>query len=398
MLKTYFDRSISLFFISGFLFIPLTFLGVDYQSSITQFFFTKPVAFIQHNFFANTLTRIDFSSDTIGLNILLCLLLAIAFLVVLSLNFLKINSAKLVSAYRSLSAYYIAMVLLKYGFDKIFKQQFYLPEPNILYATFGSLTKDILFWSTIGLSHTYSVVTGAIEVLTALLIIIKPTRILGFCVAAGVLINILLINFSFDISVKTFVSFLLAVVIFNIYPYLRILYTFFVQHKQTALPLEETLSNGTKKLISRVLGIGLICCILLPYILAGNYNDDNAERPLLHGAYEITRFIVNNDTLKSGDFPYKKVFIHRDNYIIFQQKDDVMIDYFFTANPAKDQLQLQDYKNNKIIVGYNYDIKTGELQLKFNNAQKWGIESKSLNWKALPALQNDFHYTIDEIK
>src|SRR5258708_15143340 len=166
MLKTYLNKGLSLFFILGFLFIPLTFYGLDYQFLLTRFFFLKPVTFIQNHFFAYAIQRIDFSSDTIGLNILLCLLLAISFLGVLLLNVFKIASSKIIPFFKSLSAYYIAAILLKYGFDKVFKQQFYLPEPNILYTNFGSLTKDILFWSAIGTSYTYSLVTGGIEVLT----------------------------------------------------------------------------------------------------------------------------------------------------------------------------------------------------------------------------------------
>jgi len=228
MLKTYLNKALSLFFILGFLFIPLTFYGLDFQYLLTRFFFLKPVAFIQDHFFAYAIQRIDFSSDTVGLNILLWLLLAISFFVVLLLNVFKVNSSKIIPFFKSLSAYYVAAILLKYGFDKIFKQQFYLPEPNILYTNFGNLTKDILYWSTIGTSYTYSLVTGIIEVLTAILILVKRTRIFGFCLAIGVLVNILLINFSFDISVKTFTAFLLGVVVFNVYPYLEIIYAFFL--------------------------------------------------------------------------------------------------------------------------------------------------------------------------
>ncbi len=279
MLKTYLNKALSLFFILGFLFIPLTFYGLDFQYLLTRFFFLKPVAFIQDHFFAYAIQRIDFSSDTVGLNILLWLLLAISFFVVLLLNVFKVNSSKIIPFFKSLSAYYVAAILLKYGFDKIFKQQFYLPEPNILYTNFGNLTKDILYWSTIGTSYTYSLVTGIIEVLTAILILVKRTRIFGFCLAIGVLVNILLINFSFDISVKTFTAFLLGVVVFNVYPYLEIIYAFFVRHKQAQLITSPQHTNGVYKWISVFLSIGLICYSLSPYISAGNFNDDNAERP-----------------------------------------------------------------------------------------------------------------------
>ena len=395
--KSYSVTTLSLFFILGILFIPLTFYGLDFQYILTKFIFLKPVGFVQSHFFSGAIKNIDFSSDTIGLNILICFLLAIAFLSIALLSFLKIESSKIIILFKSLTPYYIAGVLLKYGFDKVFKQQFYLPEPNILYTNFGALTKDILFWSTMGTSYSYSIVTGSIEVLTAMLILIKRTRTLGFCLSIGILFNILLINFSFDISVKIFTGFLIAVVIFYVYPNLKTIYVFFVRHKQVQLPSAEQ-TPITFKLTNLILSISLICYVLYPYILAGNFNDDRAEQPLLHGAYYIERFIIANDTLNACDFPYKKFFIHRNSYLIFQGRDDTMIDYFFNIDPAKKQLVLQDYKQNKILVNYTYIEKTGALELRFGNKEKWVIESKSLNWKALPALEDKIHYTIDEIK
>jgi len=397
MLKTYLYKSLSLFFILGFLFIPLTFYGLNWQNSVTRFFYLEPVVFIQDHFFVGALKNVDFSSDTIGLNILLCLLLTTALFVILLLHVFKINSSKLISFGRYLSAYYIALILLRYGFDKVFKHQFYLPEPNILYSGLGSLHKDTLFWSTMGISYCYSLAMGIIEIFAAILILVKRTRLLGFCLATAVLINILIINYSFDISVKTFTTFLLAVVMFYIYPYLKTLYFFFVQHKQVQLPaIQERF--GVAKWLGLLPGIGLIAYVLFPYILAGNLNNDKTERPPLHGAYDIQNFIIHTDTLSKCDFPYKRLFVHRNNYIIFQRQDDKMIDYFFSIDPVKKILELHDYEKNKITITYTFNEKTGLLVLKFDNGEHWIVESKSLNWRELPALQDEMHYTIDEIR
>ena len=398
MLKFYLKKTLSLFSILGFLFIPLTFFESDYQYRITNFLFLSPVTFIQNHFFPAAITNIDFSSDTIGLNILLGLLLITAFLVVLILDLFKIRSSWIIAIFPLLSTYYMAAVLLKYGFDKVFKRQFYLPEPNILYADFGNLTKDTLFWSTMGTSHFYSVATGIIEVLTAVLILVKRTRIVGFYLAIAVAINILLINIGFDISVKLFTAFLLLVLFLNIYPSLRSLYAFFIQHRQVQLAVSFPHTIPVNKWLHVSLSASLVGCILFPYLSSGNLNDDYAKRPPLHGAYSIEHFIIGNDTLSHCDFPYKRFFIHRNSYIIFQQKDDTMVDYFFAINAEKKQLEIQDYQKNKISVTYNYNGKTGALQLFFENEARWIIEGKSLNWKALPALQDKLHYTIDEIK
>lgn len=398
MLKSYLHKAFSIFFILGFIFIPLTFYGLSFQYWLTRVIFLPPVAFIQNHFFVHAIKTIDFSSDTIAFNILLGLLSIVAFALTGLLRFFKKDISKINTWFGSVSAWYLAFVLLKYGFDKIFKHQFYLPESNILYSNFGSLTKDILYWSTMGLSHTYSVVTGAIEVLTAILLLIKRTRILGFCMAMAVLINIVIVNFSFDISVKTFSMFLLAAAVFNVLPYLQVMYAFFVQHKQVQLAPVVPYKTPIVKWAGWLAGPCIVLYSLLPYLAEGNFNDDLAPRPPLHGAYNIRSFIIGNDTLKSDAFPYARFFIHRHNYLIFQQKDGAMVDYFFELNPAKKQLTLHDYGKNVVIVAYDNSGTKGALKLLFNNSAKWTIEADTLALSKLPALQDNLHYTIDEIK
>ena len=392
----YIKKSFAFFSIVGFLFIPLTFLAFDYQYRLARFLFLAPVTLIQNRFFPGAIKNIEFSSDTIALNILLGLLLIISFLLVFVLQFFRVSTTRIVALFKLLSAYYIAAVFLKYGFDKVFKRQFYLPEPNILYSNFGSLTKDTLFWSTMGASHLYSIVTGTIEVIAGLLILFKRTRVAGFFLAFVIATNILLINISFDISVKLFTLFLLMVVFFNLYPFLKTIYAFFIQQKtvQLSTPYNITIN----KWVHTCLCAGIIGLILVPYISSGNFNDDNAVRPFLHGAYQVEHFTVNNDSLSKCDFPYRRFFIHRNRYIIFQKEDDTMVDYFFEINEGAKQMEITDYENNKITVTYNYDEKAGALQLIFANKSNWIIQSKALNWKALPAVQDGIHYTIDEIK
>src|SRR5205085_9499653 len=110
--------------------------------------------------------------------------------------------------------YYLCLQLLKYGVDKIFKNQFYLPEPNTLFTPAGMLDKDILYWSTMGTSYGYNIFLGSLEIAAALFILIKRTRLIGLLLSLGILINVTEVNFGFDISVKLFSLFLLF---FNLY-------------------------------------------------------------------------------------------------------------------------------------------------------------------------------------
>ncbi len=59
--------------------------------------------------------------------------------------------------------------------------------------------------------------------------------------------------------------------------------------------------------------------VLAIFLVTGNFDDNRAERPPLHGAYEVTQFVSNHDTLPSSELVenrWKRVFVHRHGYFI----------------------------------------------------------------------------------
>ena len=79
------------------------------------------------------------------------------------LLFFKNDYSKNVSTFTHVAIVYILIFyLLKYGADKLFKHQFYIPEPNTLHTPLGYLSKDILFWSSMSSSYLYNLFMGLI--------------------------------------------------------------------------------------------------------------------------------------------------------------------------------------------------------------------------------------------
>jgi uncharacterized membrane protein YphA (DoxX/SURF4 family) len=100
--------------------------------------------------------------------------------------------------------YYLAMQLLHYGFNKLFKWQFYIPEPNTMFTTVGDTSPDLLYWSVMGISRPYTVFSGLLEVMAACMLLFKKTSFAGALLALTVMVNVVVINFSYDISVKLY--------------------------------------------------------------------------------------------------------------------------------------------------------------------------------------------------
>ena len=94
------------------------------------------------------------------------------------------------------------MMLLSYGFAKVYKTQF--PEPSLirLLQPLGSFSPMGLAWTYMGFSEAYNMYTGMLEVLGGLLLIWRRTTTLGALLVAGVMSHVVVMNFTYDIPVK----------------------------------------------------------------------------------------------------------------------------------------------------------------------------------------------------
>lgn len=373
-----------IFFLLFMLFFPLDFLG-NFQEKMSLFLFGDLSEWISKNIFKTDQARIDFSSDSLSMLVLIIILLAVSILTTIALG--KKFWRQVLFFSKEAVMVYLAVVLMKYGFDKVFKAQFYLPEPNILYSRFGNLDKDILFWSTMGTSRFYSISAGILELLAAWMILFHKTRTLGLLLSIGILTHILLINLGFDISVKFFSLILLCMAVFTLKDEWIPLYRILILKK--TIKLEEKAKADVKFLPFRVffktafVGISL-AVILFPYVSSGNYNDDLANRPFLHGAFKNT----------DGNSEIQYVFFHRNSYMILMDKDEKMADFHYSSD-SKDQLILEDYHGRKTDARFLYQKKDSILTLSFG---KYMIKGKELNWKKMNALRPLFHTTIEGSK
>ena len=301
-------------------------------------------------------------------------------------------------------SYYLALQLFKYGFDKVFKHQFYLPEPNILFSPVGQLSKDILYWSTIGASYQYSVFAGMIELIPAILLLFRRTRLLGAIIAMFVLSNVLMINLGFDISVKLYGGFLLFLSLLIISPNIKSLYNYFIKNNDVKTQRWQYVIDSNRKvvvhLVAKYVVIGIILFeSLFVYFQTNNFNDDLNPRPFLHGAYEVTTYKVNNDTLlplKTNENQLKRIFIHRRGYLITQSMNDEMLDYRLSYDLVNKKLILTNYDGQKMILDYVYQARDSTLILNgVIMTDTVEVIAKQIDLSKLPLLRNGFRWTVE---
>lgn len=387
----------------GILFIPFPFVLFPFQKSLTAFVFQKVIIFISSKIFSLKLINYEISSDSITLYMLVLCLFLLSFLITSILFFFSKKVFETSTNFYSIShkiiSYYLAMQLIKYGFDKVLKTQFYLPEPNILYSEFGSLSKDILYWSTMGTSSLYNNILGGIEIFIACLILFKRTRTLGLMLSVGLLVNIVAVNFSFNISVKLYSLFLLFLSLILLKTQLKLLYQFFINNKMVQLPVIweiPFLKNNTfyKSISKTIVVITIFTEAALPYF-SNKSIDNEFVKNQFQGAYKVDS-VVSKNIIPEFDTSIKRVFIHSNNYIIFQKNNGIMVDYKLFIDTINRQFYLQDYQLNITKFKYINRFQDSTLLLRcVENNKNIVLYLKSINWRGLPVLKNEFYWTLE---
>ncbi len=363
----------------------------------------------EHLFGLQTGLRMQIESDSTGFYIHLFHLLVFSAVggLAWTLFFKKTNENRLQYIIYITAAYILAFFLLKYGFDKVFKVQFYLPEPNTLYTPMGFLSKDILFWSTVGSSYSYSVFSGVMEVLPAFLLFSRRTRLLGGLIAFGVMLHVLIINFGFDISVKLLSVYLLLLSVLVIRPYFKSLAGIFIsEQSHFPRPAIEALNRDKAKWM-RFLKAFLVGSIIFEslfiYIEKGQFNDDLTPRPKFHGAYELIDedlvTHIKSSREKSvffGDLSaVKRIFIHRRGYFILQRKDDSMQDFPAILSFQSNEMTVKA-PNGFIVVQIYSDPKTDNYSFTWSESgQRFTIITDQLDLGQLPLLKEQFHWAAE---
>mgnify|MGYP001627136235 CR=1 FL=1 len=321
----------------------------------------------------------DLSSDSKNLFVFVGCIGLLSMLLAL-FGFLKkrFNTSELAELTRSIVSLFLTLILLKYGLDKIFQQQFPIPEPNLLYTSLGQLDKDILYWSTMGSSYSYNLFLGFTEVIAGLLLFLRKTSALGSLAAVFIFINVLAVNLSFDISVKLFSGLLLLMSFFLARHHLLCIVSTQPAENQT-----EQLGYTLKGNVKIQIGIALLILAeaLFPYFKSANHADELT----LYGAYEAIHNSDNNSL--------KRIFIHSDNYLIFQDQNDEMASYRMDHDAVRQTIFIRNEDQGITTINYKYNPVNSELTL--NGITDNPLRLRKIDHEKLPLLQPLFHWTVD---
>ncbi|HEX3765235.1 MAG TPA: DoxX family protein [Kofleriaceae bacterium] len=154
---------------------------------------------------------------------------------------------RLAEGARIVLRYYLAAVMLSYGFSKVVKSQFYDLSPGVLHQRLGDVPPMRLMWAFMGYSQPYTVFAGLAEVAGGALLLWRRTATLGALLVAIVMTNVVLMNLCYDVPAKLFSTRLLAIAIAIAWPDARRVLGAVLGRAAAELPPRPRMTRGRER-------------------------------------------------------------------------------------------------------------------------------------------------------
>lgn len=132
---------------------------------------------------------------------------------------------------RMILRYALASILFDYGLAKVFPTQFRPPTLARLVEPYGDFSPMGVLWTFMGTSMPYTIFSGFAECAAGALLLFRRTTTLGSLISVAVLLNVVVLNFCYDVPVKLYSSHLLLTGVVLAGPDLGKLFDFFVRHR-----------------------------------------------------------------------------------------------------------------------------------------------------------------------
>ncbi|MBC9797629.1 hypothetical protein [Sinomicrobium weinanense] len=261
--------------------------------------------------------------------------------------------------------YYLAFSMLTYGFSKVFLIQFWDPTLFDLITPHGNSSPMGLLWKFMGNSHAYSIFTGAAEVIAGILLMFRPTVRLGALMCFGIMLNVFLLNMSYDVPVKLYSAHLVLMAAFILLPDARNLLRFFIRNKPVAPVVLKPYFQKRGWNVAGYIFKGIVLIYIIGSNLYGKITREERPLPALYGIYETERFISGKDTLPSltkDGHRWKRLVIDRWRTGI--EKMDGNIQYVRNeTDTVHNTLKLVSFRDTTFVYDFTYTVKDSVLLL-----------------------------------
>lgn len=239
----------------------------------------------------------------------------------------------------------VAVAMISYGSNKLFRMQFASPTLARYVDSYGRTAPMGLLWAMMGYSRAYSFFGGVGEMLGGLLLLFPRLASLGCMVTLGVMTNVLMLNFCYDVPRKIYCIHLIAFCMILLIPDMKKIGDFFLLNRKEQLtppvPLfKDKMMNYGFVLLQVIIGVGALSICL--YSAYQDQLKNEAKVPdAIRGIWTVNDFVLNN-------VPHAPLVTdaQRWHYIILDWKHEFVVQ---TMDGTQKKYYLDLDMNNKVL-------------------------------------------------
>jgi hypothetical protein len=314
----------------------------------------------------------------------------------------------------------LAASMIEYGMTKVIPTQFPAPPLTALVTPAGEMTLSALLWTTIGSAPAYQVATGCVELLAGVLLLFARTVPLGALLALVSLLQVLLLNLSFDIGVKLVTAHLIVLALILLAPDARTLATVLVGSRSDTDPAIRLKPDSTPSAIrpkshstSRAVRLKPDSTLVLLPIAIGVYllatqawinwsfwqvGGGGRPKSVLYGIWNVERLSVDGQArpaeLNDYDRRWRRVIFDQPDLAVFQRTDDSFARYGVSIDEATGTLALTKGASRTWASRFTFDRTTdGGLSLDGEmDGLRIQADLRRVDPSAFPLLNSGFRW------
>lgn len=369
--------------------------------------------------YENTINTSLSNGDFVNEFFKICLYSIVAFftaIIVLLIDFNRNNYNKQLQWLTVCIRYYVCYMMLAFGIMKFSSYGQFPPLTDTDLSTkLGDMSPGGLLFNFMSYSRPYVILAGALEVAGGLLLLNRRTVTIGALLLFGVVLNVLMVNLSYNFMQKILSIHLLAMILYLILLEGKGLYQFFILRKPAQLNTNNLIFPPTNIKAKNILKF-LVIVFMFGYFSYTKYDlffieksissyNNRSKITCFFGVHNIEQNSRNIDGYPLSELPdslnWKAFYQSKDDNVLVKTQNDQFIYYAFEPDIKKqifrikrpyeekfyelpyEQVDTNRLRINGSLAGYYVDFtmhRTNDLEFMRKRSKKYRLTSDEFSW------------------
>jgi uncharacterized membrane protein YphA (DoxX/SURF4 family) len=296
----------------------------------------------------------------------------------------------------------LASEMFLYGIDKVIPLQMPFPYLTRLLEPYGNFSPMAVLWSSIGASTSYEIFAGCAETLGGLLLLTPRTTTLGALICLADMIQVFMLNMTYDVPVKLFSFHLILFSLFLLVPDARRMIDFFFTDHAAAPSRQPVLfrsarANRLAVVIQVAFGMYLLGMGVYSGIQAWHTYGGGRPKSALYGIWNVDEMSVDDQPrspLFNDKDRWRRVVFDFPTFTSFQRPDDTFTGYGSAINEKEHTIGLtkpadKNWKAaltytrpapDQLVLAGSMDGHQVEMKLKLVDRNKFNLVNRGFHW------------------